>query len=97
VKAAVLAALADEEGDVVTAGPAAGSPSIAAVESHLKHIALAARMPWRRMRTDPDGIRDVDIEDVREHWQDFTADPRFLRAYIAAVAFRLALDPEFSR
>ena len=95
VKAAVLAALADEEGDVVTAPPASSSPTFAAVESHLKHIALAARLPWHRMRSDPDGIRDVDIEDVREHWQEYSADPRFLRAYVAAVAYRLALDPAF--
>lgn len=72
-------------------------PSFAEVENHLRRIALAARLPWHRMRSDPDGIRDVDIEDVREHWTDYTADPRFLRSYIAAVAYRLALDPEFIR
>jgi hypothetical protein len=49
------------------------------------------------MRSDPDGIRDVDVEDVREHWRDYTADPRLLRTYVAAVAYRLAIDPEWLR
>ncbi len=72
-------------------------PSFAEVEDHLRRIALAARLPWTRMRTDPGGIRDDDVQEVLQHWQDYTVDPRFLRAYIAAVAFRLALDPEFIR
>lgn len=85
-KAAVMALLGD-----------ANKPTFAEVESHLRGIALAAGLPWTRMRTDRDGIRDVDVQDVRDHWHDYTADPRFLRVYVAAVGYRLALDPEFIR
>ena len=72
-------------------------PSFDEVEDHLRRIALAARLPWTRMRTDPDGIRDVDVQDVREHWLDYAADPRLLRTYVAAVAYRLAIDPGWIR
>jgi hypothetical protein len=66
--------------------------AIAEVEAELARTARAAGLPFDRLRADPDGIRDVDIEWFARNWRTDCGRP-LARAYLEAVAFRLAVDP----
>ena len=63
------------------------------VEADLARTARAAGLPYERVRVDPDCIRDADLDWFARHWQ-FDCGRPLARAYLVAVAYRLAIDPQ---
>jgi hypothetical protein len=63
----------------------------AEVEAVLRATCAALCFPYERLRADPTGLRDVDLQELVEGWEDYNR-PDLLRAYLRSIAHRLALD-----
>jgi hypothetical protein len=47
-------------------------------------------LPYDALRADPTGLRDEDLQELVEGWQDYNR-PDLSRAFLKSVAFRLAI------
>jgi hypothetical protein len=61
------------------------------VEAALRATCAELGLPLDAMRADPTGLRDVDLDELAEGWEDYRQ-PDLIRAYLKSIAFRLALD-----
>jgi hypothetical protein len=57
----------------------------------LRRVAVELGLPFDRLRADPTGLRDVDLDELAEGWEDYNR-PDLIAAYLKSVAFRIALD-----
>jgi hypothetical protein len=61
------------------------------VEATLRRVAAELGLPLDAMRADPTGLRDVDLDELAEGWEDYNR-PDLIAAYLKSVAHRLMLD-----
>jgi anaerobic glycerol-3-phosphate dehydrogenase len=57
----------------------------------LRRVAAELGLTFDRLRADPTGLRDVDLQELVDGWPEYNR-PDLLRAYLRSIAHRLALD-----
>jgi hypothetical protein len=56
----------------------------------LRRYCAELGLPFDRLRADPTGLRDVDLDELAEGWEDYRQ-PDLLRAFLKSIAHRLAI------